>query len=139
MSNQKNKLMKIGELKQESGISIKTIRYYEELGLIKAEKRTKGGFRLFSRSIIPRLDFIKRAQSLGFSLQEIGSFIEIHDRGEVPCAEVTQNIQEKISEIEDKILKLEELKAQLTGMISDASSNSLWQEGIICPIIQQEV
>lgn len=131
-------LMKIGELEKESGVPIKTIRYYEELGLIEVERRTDGGFRLFSRAILPRLGFIKQARSLDFSLRDIGSFLEIYDRGEVPCDEVKQNIQEKISAIEDKILNLKELKAQLSLMLSASSSDSRQQEGIICPIIQQE-
>ena len=139
MQTQLAELMKIGELSQESGISLKAIRYYEELGLIKADKRTEGGFHLFSKSILPRLKFIKQAQNLGFRLQEIGSFMDIHDRGETPCKEVTQNIQSKILEIEDKIQKLEELKAQLKVIVSDSSHTSLWQEEVICPIIQQDV
>ncbi len=139
MPKQTTELMKIGELKKESGVPIKTIRYYEELGLIKAERRTEGGFRLFSRAILPRLGFIKRARSLDFSLQDISSFLEIYDRGEIPCDEVKQNIQEKILEIEEKILNLEELKAQLIVMLFDTSTVSPSKEGIICPIIQQEI
>ncbi|WP_017326041.1 heavy metal-responsive transcriptional regulator [Synechococcus sp. PCC 7336] len=138
MSCQITELLKIGELKEEIGISVKTIRYYEELGLIEAEKRTEGGFRLFSRAMLPRLRFIIRAKELGFSLREIGSILQIHDRGDIPCGEVKKNIQARVLEIEDNIRKLEELKTQLRDLISDASPASVRQEGIICPIIQHD-
>jgi DNA-binding transcriptional MerR regulator len=58
----------IGSVAKESGVPIKTIRYYEELGLLKAVGRTEGGYRLFNADIFARLNFIKRAQSLGLSL-----------------------------------------------------------------------
>ena len=61
----------IGLIAKESGVPIKTIRYYEELGLLKASSRTEGGFRLFDPDVFARLHFIKRAQSLGLSLLEI--------------------------------------------------------------------
>ena len=65
-------LLKIGEVAIQSGVPIKTIRYYEQIGLVKTAERTEGKFRLFEVGIITRLVFIKRLQSLGFSLQEIG-------------------------------------------------------------------
>ncbi len=74
-------LVKIGELSKSSGLSIKTIRYYEDLGLIHAIKRTKGGFRLFERkTTLMRLHFIKKAQNLGMSLEEIGELLKVRDR-----------------------------------------------------------
>ncbi|HEY9299015.1 MAG TPA: MerR family DNA-binding transcriptional regulator, partial [Phormidium sp.] len=61
----------IGFVAKQSGVSIKTIRYYEELGLLKASSRTEGGYRLFDADVLSRLSFIKRAQSLGLTLAEI--------------------------------------------------------------------
>ncbi len=133
-------LLKIGELKTRSGISVKTIRYYEELGLIEAAGRTEGGFRLFTTETIARLAFIKRAQSLGLSLQEIGEILQIHDRGKLPCQEVKHKLQAKVLEIEQRIAELQILKTQLVSLIntpqSPSSSHSQANE-LICPIIQQ--
>ncbi|NEP19295.1 MAG: heavy metal-responsive transcriptional regulator [Leptolyngbya sp. SIO4C1] len=127
-------LLRIGEVKQRSQVPIKTIRYYEELGLIKAKKRSEGGFRLFSTDVLPRLAFIKRSQKLGLSLQEINEILSIHDHGELPCEEVKQKFQTKIHQIEEQIEQLGLLKAQLQTLISvqpsAASSDS------ICPIIE---
>ena len=78
----------IGSVAKESGVPIKTIRYYEELGLLKAVGRTEGGYRLFNSDIFARLNFIKRAQSLGLSLAEIKEFLDVHDGGDLPCDRV---------------------------------------------------
>jgi DNA-binding transcriptional MerR regulator len=81
-------MMKIGELAVKSQVSIKTIRYYEEIGLLQVSDRTEGRFRLFSAETVSRLLFIKRLQILGLSLQEIKDCLVVFDRGELPCAEL---------------------------------------------------
>ncbi|MGK7937204.1 MAG: heavy metal-responsive transcriptional regulator [Xenococcaceae cyanobacterium] len=139
MQTPKAELLKIGELKARSGISVKTIRYYEELGLIEAAARTEGGFRLFSPEAIARLAFIKRAQNLGLSLQEIGAILQIHDQGKLPCKEVKQKLHAKILEIEQQIAQLQILKTQLISLIDTPPSLSKNQTNdVICPIIQQD-
>jgi DNA-binding transcriptional MerR regulator len=134
----KVELLKIGELKARSGVSIKTIRYYEQLGLIKAAARTEGGFRLFTPEVIHRLTLIKRAQSLGLSLQEIGEILTIRDRGSLPCDRVKKQLQNKINEIEQRIQELELLKTQLISLIKNTKNlPKEAPEGVICPIIEQ--
>jgi len=132
------KLLRIGELARDSQVPIKTIRYYEELGLIRASKRTEGGFRLFSPDVLQRLDFIRRSQRLELSLQEIGHILEIRDRDELPCAEVKQTLETKIEDIDRHIEELKTLKTQLQLMISEPIPAPEVQPGVICPIIQPE-
>ena len=136
------KMHKIGEVAAFSGLPIKTIRYYEDLGLLSpVVTRAESGYRMFNSQVLKRLDFIKRAQSLGMSLKEIQEFLKIHDRGELPCSEVKQHIQSKLKEIDRQIAALETLKTELQGLLSD------WQEPhknfsepeIICPNIQSEL
>ncbi|MEC4802932.1 MAG: heavy metal-responsive transcriptional regulator [Jaaginema sp. PMC 1079.18] len=130
-------LLKIGELQQKSRVSIKTIRYYEQIGLIQAVSRTTGNFRLFSPQVLPRLQFIRRSQRLGLSLQEIRELLQIYDSGEPPCTEVRQKFQEKVTEIDDRIAELEQLKQELLASLNRTDAVS--REGdrdIICPIIQ---
>lgn len=69
----------IGPIARESGVPIKTIRYYEGLGLLRAIGRTEGGYRLFDPNVFTRLSFIKCAQSFGLSLAEIKDFLDVHD------------------------------------------------------------
>lgn len=125
----------IGPVAQKSGVPIKTIRYYEELGLLKAVGRTEGGYRLFDTDIFTRLSFIKRAQSLGLSLAEIKEFLEVHDQGDLPCDHVRVKLQDKVADIDRQIQQLQILKSELKGLLSEPVS--LDNSNIaICPIIQ---
>ena len=131
--------LRIGQLKERSGVPIKTIRYYEELGLIQAAARTEGGFRLFGEEAVQRLAFIKRSQTLGLSLAEIGEILQIHDRGEAPCANVTRTLEHKVQAIDEQIEQLRVLRSQLTALLTAAPStlaaSSQAGEDVICPII----
>ncbi len=129
-------MMKIGELFAQSGVPVKTIRYYEDMGLIKSHSRTTGGFRLFAPDMLPRLAFIKRAQSLGFSLEEIKHILSIHDHGELPCAEVRAQIQQKVEHIDQQIHHLQLLKSQLLSLVREKQESTVQAEEVICPIIQ---
>ena len=126
----------IGSVAKESGVPIKTIRYYEELGLLKTSGRTEGGFRIFSSDVLARLNFIKRAQRLGLSLAEIKDFLDIHDRGELPCEHVQIKLSDKISEIEQQIQQLQILKLELKGLLSGWETIPENPEQTICPIIE---
>lgn len=129
-------LLKIGELSRQSDLPVKTLRYYEELGLIRSEQRTEGGFRQFSPDCLARLNFIKQAKTLGLSLQEIHHILEIHDQGETPCHEVRHTLQEKIVEIEQRIQELAKLKNHLQNLLTQSYGFSRG-EATICPIIEQ--
>ncbi|ASC73573.1 Mercuric resistance operon regulatory protein [Halomicronema hongdechloris C2206] len=129
-------LLRIGELSRASGVPVKTIRYYEDLNLIQATRRTSGGFRLFSPQTQTRLHFIKRAQTLGLSLQEIHDILAIHDRGDMPCQEVRQTLQKKITVIEQRIDELSLLRRQLIALMRNADDLEM-AEADICPIIER--
>lgn len=136
MLTQNKNLLLIGQVTQLSGIPIRTIRYYESLDLIKSSGRTEGGFRQFSSDVLARLSFIKRAQSLGLSLQEIGDILKVYDQGNLPCDELQEMLQAKVVEIDRQIEQLLTLKTELKGLLSGWNSVSSWQENTICPIIQ---
>ena len=127
----------IGSVAKESGVPIKTIRYYEELGLLRTSGRTEGGFRIFSPDVSVRLNFIKRAQKLGLSLAEIKDFLDIHDQGELPCDHVKIKLSDKILEIEQQIQQLQILKLELKGLLSGWETIPENLEETICPIIQR--
>jgi DNA-binding transcriptional MerR regulator len=127
----------IGVIAKESGVPIKTIRYYEELGLIHSSGRTEGGFRLFTADVLSRLHFIKCAQHLGLSLSDIKDFLAVHDQGDLPCDRIKARLQDKIAVIEKQIREMTVFKQELEGLISgwklvpDNSAN------VICPIIEK--
>lgn len=130
------KLLLIGQVTALSGIPIRTIRYYEGLGLLRSSGRTEGGFRQFSSEVITRLLFIKRAQNLGLSLEEIGEILNVYDQGKMPCGELKEKLEEKLLEIDRQIEQLLTLETELKGLLSGWKSFPAQQPGTICPIIQ---
>ncbi|MBL1178984.1 heavy metal-responsive transcriptional regulator [Pantanalinema sp. GBBB05] len=131
-------LLKIGEVAAASGLPIKTIRYYEEIGLLAPTvRRSEAGYRLFSDTVLNRLAFIRRVQSLGLSLTEIGEILQVHDQGELPCGEVKVHLETKLEEIRQQIASLKTLETELEGLLSG------WQDPLtktaivptICPNI----
>lgn len=136
MLNIESNLMKIGELSSKSGVPIKTIRYYEEFGLLKSESRTEGNFRLFTEDSINRLHFIKRLQLLGLSLEEIRQCLSIVDQGELPCADIQDKLQNQIKKIDQQVTELLLLKEELTILVEKWSISNSSQPHTICPILQ---
>ncbi|MBE7380831.1 MAG: heavy metal-responsive transcriptional regulator [Leptolyngbya sp. SIO1E4] len=128
-------LLRIGQVSDQSQLPVKTIRFYEERGLIQAASRTSGGFRLFEPSVLTRLSFIKRSQALGLSLNDIQDILKIADTGQRPCQNVRHKFQEKIVEIENRISQLEKLKEQLKTLMQDADQTETL-EAEICPLIE---
>jgi MerR family transcriptional regulator, copper efflux regulator len=128
----------IGAVAKESGVPIKTIRYYEELGLLKASGRTEGGFRLFDSDVLSRLHFIKRAQSLGLSLSEIKDFLSVHDQGDLPCDHIKARLQDKVIAINKQIQELMLFKQELESLLSGWEAVTENPEQTICPIIERD-
>ncbi len=133
---QTQELLFIGQVTAKSGVPIRTIRYYEDLGLLKSSCRSEGGFRLFSPDVFARLAFIKRAQHLGLSLLEIGEILKVYDQGEVPCGEIKEKLEEKLLEIDRQIEQLLTLQTELKGLLKGWKFFPIQQPGTICPIIQ---
>lgn len=134
--------LKIGEVASHSGLAVKTIRYYEQIGLLTpTTKRSASGYRLFKGTVLNRIAFIRRAQSLGLSLSEILEILKVYDSGELPCGAVKEHLLLKVEGIAQQIKALEILKSELEGLLSG------WQEQppgdliaqTICPNIQPEI
>jgi MerR family transcriptional regulator, copper efflux regulator len=127
----------IGAVAEQAGVPIKTIRYYEELGLLKSSGRTGGGYRLFEVDTLSRLSFIKRSQRLGLSLSEIGEILAIHDQGDLPCDRVKAKLREKIDDIDRQMQQLALLKQELQGMLANQPADSS-PDDTICPVIESQ-
>jgi MerR family transcriptional regulator, copper efflux regulator len=131
-----NKLFLIGQVTSLSGIPIRTIRYYESLGLLQSSGRTEGGFRQFSSDVLTRLAFIKRAQNLGLSLEEIRDILQVYDQGQPPCGEIKEKLQEKLLHIDQQIEQLLTLRSEIGELLSGWKNTGYQQKNTICPIIQ---
>jgi DNA-binding transcriptional MerR regulator len=135
IASTETELLRIGQVSAQSNLPVKTIRFYEERGLIQAADRTTGGFRLFEPSVLMRLNFIRRSQALGLSLNDIQDILAISDAGKRPCKNVRHIFQTKIVEIEERIQQLEKLKEQLQTLMAEADHRETL-DADICPIIE---
>ena len=100
--------MKIGELEARSGASRHTLRYYEQIGLISPLRQTNN-YRVYTTQTLQDLDFIQRAQSMGFSLGEIGEILDAQRNKTIDCADGAKLIEKKMAEIRQKIANLKSI------------------------------
>lgn len=108
--------MQINELAQRTGVSAKTIRYYEDIDLLPSPARQANGYRDYSRSDIDRLKLVAGSRHLDFSLAEIKEILDLRDRNEPPCHTMLDMLQHKSSEIQQRIAELQRLDAELAGL-----------------------
>jgi len=113
--------MFIHELAQVSGVSAKTIRYYESIGLVPNPQRAENNYRQYAPEAVERLRFIVSARSLGFSLTDIGEFLSARDEGTLPCKRVLDSIDERIADIDRRIADLLALRDNLSRVQADGA------------------
>ncbi|MBI4436044.1 MAG: MerR family transcriptional regulator [Candidatus Omnitrophica bacterium] len=104
----------IGELSKQTGVPTKTVRYYEQFGLLSKPKRTDSRYRLYTQEDVEKLKFIKKAQSFGLKLLEIHSIISCSKEGLEPCCDLVRDLfNRKIKEFENKIEELATMRNRL--------------------------
>src|SRR5438105_11079889 len=105
--------LQIGQVAQKTGLSVDAIRFYEKAGLLPRPARTEGGYRLYHQREIADLEFIQRAQQLGFSLNEIRELFSIQRHPQEVCAHVRDLIVQKLTIVRNKINELQTLETGL--------------------------
>jgi len=113
--------MRIGELADSAGVTTKTIRYYESIGLLEEPERTASGYRSYGSMAIERLDFVKQAQASGLALAEIRSILEIKDDGGQSCEHTRSLLRQHLDDLDAKIVELETARVELRAMYERAS------------------
>ncbi|MEU0722533.1 heavy metal-responsive transcriptional regulator [Streptomyces lavendulocolor] len=113
--------MKIGEVAELTGTSTKTIRFYEDSGLVPPPARTPSGHRVYGPETADRLRFIRRCQAAGMSLQEVRQVLTVHDRGESPCGHVGRVLSERLDLVRAQIAELVTLETHLETLLSHAA------------------
>lgn len=129
------KQLKIGEVSRQSGIGIEALRFYEKSGLLDRPGRTYSGYRLYDESVLERLAFVKKAQVLGFSLDEIKQLIAHKRAGENPCAEVREIVKVRLAELDERIKQMIQYRDELAAALTE------WEEtgeadGHVCGLIE---
>ncbi|MGH3862685.1 heavy metal-responsive transcriptional regulator [Actinokineospora sp.] len=112
--------MKIGELAAHSGATTKTIRFYEQTGVLPEPARTSAGYRDYGPEFIDRLQFVRRAQAAGLSLREVRQVLVIHDGGEAPCGHVRHVLGERLDQVRAQIAELVTLETHLEALLAHA-------------------
>ena len=127
--------MKIGEVSKVSGIGIEALRFYERSGLLGKPVRSSSGYRLYDEGILERLAFIKKAQTLGFSLDEIKKIISDAQSGASPCDDVREIVRRRLKEVEERIKEMQRYRKELANTLEE------WDQvgrapGHICGLIE---
>jgi MerR family mercuric resistance operon transcriptional regulator len=123
----------IGKLAKNSGVNIETIRYYERRGLIQKPMKKPSGYRQYPPETTTRIRFIKHAQELGFSLNEITELLSLRLDRKTPCLQVKKRAEAKISDIEKKMQILQKMKKALVNLTNSCSGRGPVSE---CPILE---
>ena len=129
----------IGALAKQAGVPIKTIRYYEDVGLLPRATRTAAGYRLYSPGVVDRLQFIKKAQNLGLRLGDIKEILDLADRGRCPCGHVQHLLKSRLQELNRKIADLHLIKRRITQARRSGCPPRFRPHGkAVCPTIERQ-
>ena len=115
-------MVRIGELADRSGVAVKTIRYYEDIGVLDPPERTSSGYRDYDDPAIDRLAFIRAAQAVGLTLGEIRQVVALRERGQTPCTHVVALLDRRADEIGQRIAELQNLEGDLRRLAARAQA-----------------
>ncbi len=124
--------LRVGELATQAGVNLHTIHYYERRGLLPAVARTSSNYRAFPPDIVLRVRFIKQAQQLGFTLNEIKELLSLRAHPETRCAQIYRRTEAKVADIDKRIESLAALRAALTTLLAQCEGEEPITE---CPIL----
>ncbi|CQD24482.1 MerR family transcriptional regulator [Mycobacterium lentiflavum] len=133
--------MQIGELAKLANTSAKTIRFYEDSGLLPPPARTASGYRDYGPEIVDRLRFIHRGQSAGLTLRKVRQILAIHDRGEVPCGHVRQVLTTRLDQVRAQVAELVALESHLQTLLEYASQAAPTEHdhSTVCWILESDL
>ena len=130
--------MRIGELAHATGLTTKTIRFYEAEGLLEDPGRTDSGYRVYRDEDVARVGFVRKAKRVGLSLEDIRGVIQLHDRGEPTCVHVRALLDEKLAQVDSALADLRVFRRELVRLRKEAGSMTDCRPsgGRICGIIE---
>ena len=122
----------IGQVAKSARVNVETVRYYERRGLLPEPPRRPSGYRSYTPDVVRRIQFIRHAQQLGFSLEEVGNLLRLRVDPETSCREVRQRADAKIADIERKIDDLRNMRQALATLAETCSGDGPISE---CPFL----
>lgn len=133
-------MMKVGDLAERAGVGVQTLHYYERLGLLPKPDRTAANYRLFPASALRRVQFIKKAQALGFTLEEIKEILGLREQGRAPCRCVADVGKKHLQELDTRIAALQEFRRELAAVVPKWEKETSGQRkcaGEFCDLIER--
>jgi len=133
-------MMTVNDLSQRTGVTSHAVRYYSRIGLLKPGRNPDNGYRLFDRSDLARLRFIRQAQSLGFTLDEISEILAESEHGRSPCPKVRDILRRRIEENHRKLAELMDLQSRMEEALDhwEAMPDGVPDGHSVCHLIESE-
>lgn len=130
------RMLRIGQLAAQTGFPPKTLRYYEDVGLLRPDSRSDSGYRLYDEAAVERLRFVRRAQAVGLHLDDIRRIMEISDEGRVPCDHVVAVVDRELEKIDEQLKRLRQFRTGLLGLksrMAESIDSVVRRPGEVCP------
>ncbi len=133
--------LRIGQVARATGVSTKTLRYYEAIGLLKAARRSPAGYRVYEEDAITQVRFVRSAQALGLRLKDIAVILQVRNAGRPPCTHVLALVERELAALEDRIeefLRLQEgLQTLRERLVKRLAENAAQGIETVCPCLDE--
>lgn len=131
--------MHVAEVAHEAEVTPATVRHYARTGLLHADRDDGNGYRLFSRADVRRVVFIRQAQALGLTLEDIKMILEAVDQGQIPCEEVKSLVEQRLTSIKHRLSDLQATASRISAALDTWEQTTDWQprSDEFCPLIQR--
>lgn len=128
--------MSIGVLARQTGCTVPTVRYYEEIGLLPPGPRTDAGRRVYDRAAVRRLTFIRRCRDFGFSIEQVRELVGLVDEPQRPCIEVREVAARHLAQLREKLAELQALERGISAFVCNCDAACAGGAAIDCTILE---
>ena len=129
--------LSIGVLARQTGCTVPTIRYYEQIGLLPAGPRTEGGRRVYGVATVRRLTFIRRCRDFGFSIEQVRDLVGLVDEPDRPCIEVRDVAARHLAQLREKLAELQALERSMSAFVCSCDAACSGGPAVDCTILEE--
>ena len=132
--------LRVGSIAKEAGVGVQTLHYYERIGLLPKPTRSEANYRLYSPDALRRVRFIKKAQALGFKLEEIKQILDLKSHGRAPCRKVTELGQKHLRDIDARLAQLRRYRREVARSLNSWRGKTAHRRncaGEFCDLIER--
>ena len=133
-------VLKVGEVAEQAGVRVQTLHFYERMGLVPKPKRSAANYRLYSIDAVKRVQFIKKAQAIGLTLEEIKDVLDLKHHGKSPCRRVAEVAAERLEEIDAELGRLRAFRRSLVAVLPQWQHDTAVERtcaGEFCDLIER--